>query len=320
MTTSHHFGVRVFCAGEESPETADTASSRGLEGPSRRFSLFDRPHVDPPRVKQGPHVVDLESGEPGIIHRQQAAVEGEHGDAVAGAVEDPSPELFALTKCLLGLLAFGRVDRRPEHPERLPPLVAEHCSTRGDPADLAARAHDPELDAVGCVLVDRPSDTPEDAVHVVRMDESCEVLEATPEGPRPHAVDRVDPIGPGDTLIRDVPLPGADLARLHRQAEAFLVHPHRLLRPPPFGHVGEEVQCAAELAAIVHQRASRHDRPDPLPVLGAEADVDLLADTGPPMLEQLASPRLVLIEHEIPHHAAEQIPRLVAEDLRHSLD
>ena len=139
-----------------------------------------------------PSLVDLESGESGIIHRQEAAIEGEHVDAVSSAVEDPSPEFFALPECLLGLLAFGRV--------------------------------------------------------------------------------------------------------------------------------GEEVQRASELPSVIAERASRHDRPDLSPVPGAEAYVGLLADTGPPILEQLASPRLVGLEQEIPLRAAKHLLGFVAEHRSHALD
>src|SRR4051812_23654868 len=112
-------------------------------------------------------------------------------------------------------------------------------------ADRSVPAHDPLLEGYRLPPLERGLGRFADALAAVRMDALEVPLEGGPELARRKPVDAVQLVGPGDSVLRDLPLPEAEVR--HR----FGLGPHGgvasrfFFRPMPFGDVVEEDGQAA---------------------------------------------------------------------------
>ena len=180
------------------------------------------------------------------VHRLGRLVPEQH---VPVAVEADDPErrgrdqvaehLVRRAPVLLEPVPLGHVHADAGHLQR--PLGVPLDAADGlDPRELAVREHEPVLDVVVVVLLERAPDRLGDVLDVVGVHLREHVLDGAAERARVEAVDPLEVLRPAHLAGRDRPGPDAGLRAVERELEVVAAPAQLVDQPPPLGDVVED--------------------------------------------------------------------------------
>ena len=176
-------------------------------------------------------------------HREKTLIEGRHlpapiadQDAVGRRLERRRQRGDRVFELLRRPPAIGHVPAAPDQARRLA-AVGDHLAARVQHAHLAVGTADAVVVDEGRDVLDRLPDHRLGVLDILRIDARQKAFVARDEVGAVDGVDVEQLVGPVDVIVRDVPLPAADVRDALGLGQPRLAGDHRLLGPLPGRHV-----------------------------------------------------------------------------------